>query len=64
MLEKTVRLLAKKDIRALHKLAGEMKKYTEHAKLISQHLIKSWRMTNLELHSRGFREKFVCGKVN
>ena len=35
MVEKTVRLLAKKDISALHKLAGEMNKYIEHAKPIS-----------------------------
>ena len=35
MLEKTVCLLAKNDISALHKLASEMKKYNEHAKPIS-----------------------------
>ena len=37
MLEETVLILAKKDS-ARHKLAIEMKKYIEHAKLISQQL--------------------------
>ena len=50
MLEETARLLAKKDISVLHKLAGEMKKYIEHAKPISQHLIRKLMMTNVERH--------------
>ena len=47
MLEKTARLLAKKDISALHKLASVMKKYFEHAKPIPQHLIR--KLENDEL---------------
>ena len=47
MLEETAHLLAKKDISGLHKLASEMKKYIEHAKPISQHLIR--KLENDEL---------------
>ena len=40
MLEKTARLLVKKDISAPHKLASDEEiLYIEHAKPISQHLI-------------------------
>ena len=47
MIKKTVRLLAKKDISALHQLTGEMKKYIEHAKPIPQRLIR--KLENDEL---------------
>ena len=39
-LDETARLIAKKDVSSLQKLAVQMKKHIEHVKLISSHLIR------------------------
>ena len=55
MLEKTVCLLAKKDISTLHKVA---EKYIKHAKPVSQHLIR--KLENDEL---GTSFQRIQGKI-
>ena len=39
-LDETARLIAKKDVNSLQKLADQMKKHIEHVKPISSHLLR------------------------
>ena len=47
-LNETARLIAKKDVSSLQKLAVQMKKHIEHVKSISSHLIRKLDVDELE----------------
>ena len=46
-LNETARLIAKKDVSSLQKLAVQMKKHIEHVKPISSHLIRKLNVDKL-----------------